>query len=98
MSRRIEKDGKMFRLRRGVRVEIPAEWVGRVAFPQTQRKRAPDSKKRTGGLRRRSLQNRGIDGARQPDHHRTFRTSAYDRDGRGRAARAALLEQEEAGG
>jgi hypothetical protein len=28
MSRRIEKDGKYFRIRRGKLVQIPPEWVG----------------------------------------------------------------------
>jgi hypothetical protein len=35
----IEKDGKSFRMRRGVLVEIPAEWVGHVTHKQTIRKR-----------------------------------------------------------
>jgi hypothetical protein len=30
MSKRIEKDGKFYRMRRGKLVEIPPEWVGRV--------------------------------------------------------------------
>lgn len=42
MSKRIEQDGKYFRVRRGVLVEIPQEWVGRVTTPQTINKR--DSK------------------------------------------------------
>lgn len=39
MSARIEKDGKFYRMRRGVLVEIPAEWVGQTTHPQTIRKR-----------------------------------------------------------
>ena len=38
--KRIEKDGKFYRLRRGKLVEIPAEWVGKVTTPQTIRSRA----------------------------------------------------------
>lgn len=37
---RIEKDGKFYRMRRGKLVEIPAEWVGQVVYPQTVRERA----------------------------------------------------------
>jgi len=37
---RIFQDGKFFRMRRGKLVEIPPEWVGNVATPQTIRKRA----------------------------------------------------------
>lgn len=44
MSKLIEKDGKFYRLRRGKLVEIPKEWVGKVTFPQTIRKR--ESKQR----------------------------------------------------
>jgi len=39
MAARIEKDGKFFRKRRGILVEIPGEWVGKVTHPQTIRKR-----------------------------------------------------------
>lgn len=39
MAKRIEKDGKFYRLRRGVLVEIPAEWVGNVTTKQAIRKR-----------------------------------------------------------
>ncbi len=38
--RRIEKDGKFYRMRRGKLVEIPAEWVGQVVYPRTVRERA----------------------------------------------------------
>ena len=38
--RRIEKDGKFYRVRRGKLVKIPAEWVGEVAYPQTLRERS----------------------------------------------------------
>lgn len=37
IMKRIEKDGKFYRVRRGKLVEIPAEWVGEVAYPQTLR-------------------------------------------------------------
>ena len=37
--KRIEKDGKFYRMRRGKLVEIPAEWVGEVVYPQTLRER-----------------------------------------------------------
>jgi hypothetical protein len=33
VSRRIEKDGKFFRIRRGKLVQIPIEWVG--VFPHS---------------------------------------------------------------
>lgn len=33
------KDGKFYRWRRGVLVEIPPEWLGQVTSPQTIRKR-----------------------------------------------------------
>lgn len=39
MSKRIEKDGKFYRMRRGKLVEIPTEWVGKTVFEQTKRKR-----------------------------------------------------------
>jgi len=39
MAKRIQVDGKFYRVRRGALVEIPAEWVGRVTTPQTISKR-----------------------------------------------------------
>lgn len=39
MSKRIEIDGKFYRERRGVLVEIPPEWVGKTVHKQTIRKR-----------------------------------------------------------
>jgi hypothetical protein len=38
-GKRIEVDGKFYRMRRGVLVEIPEEWVGNVTHPQNLRKR-----------------------------------------------------------
>jgi hypothetical protein len=38
-NRRIEVDGKHYRMRRGRLVEIPPEWVGKTTHPQTIRKR-----------------------------------------------------------
>jgi hypothetical protein len=38
-GKRIEVDGKFYRLRRGKLVEIPEKWVGKVTHPQTSRKR-----------------------------------------------------------
>ena len=35
----IRRNGKHYRMRRGVLVEIPEEWVGQVTHPQTVRKR-----------------------------------------------------------
>lgn len=32
MSKRIEKDGKFYRMRRGKLVEIPNQWVGKVPY------------------------------------------------------------------
>ncbi|GIZ51081.1 hypothetical protein [Noviherbaspirillum aridicola] len=37
--KRIERDGKFYRLRRGKLVEIPAEWVGEVTSRQSIRSR-----------------------------------------------------------
>jgi hypothetical protein len=37
--KRVEKDGKFYRLRRGKLVEIPAAWVGEVVYAQTLRER-----------------------------------------------------------
>lgn len=39
MSKRIEIDGKFYRKRRGVLVEIPAEWAGKTTFEQQKRGR-----------------------------------------------------------
>lgn len=39
MGARIEIHGKFYRMRRGELVQIPAKWVGKVAHPQTIRKR-----------------------------------------------------------
>jgi hypothetical protein len=39
MGKRIEVDGKFYRVRRGELVQIPDEWVGKVTHPQTMRKR-----------------------------------------------------------
>jgi hypothetical protein len=41
--KRIEKDGKFFRMRRGKLVEIPAEWVGKTVHPQETRGRKVDA-------------------------------------------------------
>lgn len=35
MAKRVELEGKFYRTRRGVLVEIPAEWLGKVTTPQT---------------------------------------------------------------
>lgn len=37
--KRIEKDGKYYRMRRGKLVEIPEEWVGKTVTEQSIRKR-----------------------------------------------------------
>lgn len=39
MAKRIEVDGKFYRMRRGKLVEIPTEWVGQVTSHQTIAKR-----------------------------------------------------------
>jgi len=39
MAKRIEMDGKFYRMRRGILIEIPELWVGKVTHPQTIRKR-----------------------------------------------------------
>jgi hypothetical protein len=46
MSKRVQVGDKFFRMRRGVMVEIPAEWVGQVPHPQKIRER--ESKKGQG--------------------------------------------------
>lgn len=40
MAKRIEKNGKFYRMRDGVLVEIPPKWINKVTYPQTIRKRA----------------------------------------------------------
>ncbi len=37
--KQIRRNGKCYRVRRGVEIEIPPEWVGKVTHPQTIRKR-----------------------------------------------------------
>ena len=54
MAKRVEKDGKFYRLRRGELVEIPDEWVGKVIHPQKIRKR--QSKRGQGRRFRRKCQ------------------------------------------
>lgn len=39
MIRRIDIEGKSFRMRRGVLVEIPKKWIGKTLDGQTKRKR-----------------------------------------------------------
>lgn len=39
MAKRIEIDGRFYRMRRGKLVEIPEEWVGQTLDSQTKRKR-----------------------------------------------------------
>lgn len=39
MAKRIEIDGKFYRMRRGQLVEIPLEWVGKVTTRETIRQR-----------------------------------------------------------
>lgn len=43
MAKRIEKDGKFYRYRRGVLVEIPPEWVG--SYVTTRRRNSKKVKK-----------------------------------------------------
>ncbi len=38
-SKRIEIDGKFYRMREGKLVQIPTEWVGIVTHPQTIKKK-----------------------------------------------------------
>lgn len=51
MAKRIEIDGKFYRMRRGVLVQIPDEWLGSTVHPQTMRKRPSRMirKRRRGG-------------------------------------------------
>jgi hypothetical protein len=39
MAKRIERDGKFYRIRRGKEVEIPEQWVGQTVHPQELRSR-----------------------------------------------------------
>jgi hypothetical protein len=39
MAKRIERDGKFYRIRRGKEVEIPDQWVGKTVHPQERRSR-----------------------------------------------------------
>ena len=39
MKKRVEIDGKYFRVRRGVLVQIPKKWIGKTLSSQTKRKR-----------------------------------------------------------
>lgn len=39
MAKRIQIDDQFFRIRRGVLVEIPKQWIGHTLTPQTKRKR-----------------------------------------------------------
>lgn len=59
MSKRIEKDGKFYRMRRGELVEIPKEWVGKVTTPATIRKRPS---KMTRKLRRATKLDKSVKG------------------------------------
>ena len=56
MGKRIEIDGKFYRVRRGKLVQIPDEWVNKTTDGQTIRKRAS---KLTGKARRRLKQHNG---------------------------------------
>jgi hypothetical protein len=39
MAKRIERNGKFYRIRRGKEVEIPDQWVGKTVHPQELRSR-----------------------------------------------------------
>lgn len=39
MAKVIEKDGKLYRMRRGKLVEIPEQWAGKIPHRQTMKKR-----------------------------------------------------------
>lgn len=41
MAKRIEIDGKYYRIRRGVLVLIPDKWLNKVTYKQTINKRQP---------------------------------------------------------
>lgn len=60
MAKIIREGDESFRIRRGVKVKIPVEWVGQVPHPQTMRKR--DSKKTNKHRREDSLRNVGKSG------------------------------------
>ncbi len=44
--KRIEENGKFYRIRRGKQVEIPEEWVGKVTHSQTIHKRKSKATKK----------------------------------------------------
>lgn len=46
MAKKIEIDGKSYRMRRGRLVEIPEQWVGQVTHQQTIRKRQSKSRRK----------------------------------------------------
>ena len=39
MPKRISIEGKFYRMRRGVMVEIPAAWLGQTVYPETIQRR-----------------------------------------------------------
>lgn len=45
MNKRIEKDGKFYRMRRGVLVEIPQEWVGKGGQTDTKARQSKRPRK-----------------------------------------------------
>jgi len=70
--KRIEKDGKFYRMRRGRLVEIPPEWVGHVTYPQTQHKRLSHQSPKPWKRWKRGLR-------RQPDVPRTRTKQALEK-------------------
>ena len=74
MGKRIEKDGKFYRLRRGRLVEIPAEWVGQVAHPQSIRKR-----RSKGSHSERSVQSHPAQSGFFTQQYRSFKVPFSDR-------------------
>lgn len=60
MAKRIEIDGKYYRMRKGKLVQIPDEWVGHTLHPQTKRKRPS---KQSAQVHRNVSRNRFKDGS-----------------------------------
>lgn len=49
MAKRVEQNGKIFRIRRGKLVEIPKKWAGQTVHTQTKKKRQPVSRRTRSG-------------------------------------------------
>lgn len=99
MAKRIEVDGKFYRMRRGVLVEIPCEWAGKIPTKQTRKRRQRDARGRDFEMRRTPLDARGEDAKRRPTHApygfgRRYKMKVYERYGRANSEREVVKQQE----